>query len=160
MKTVWINEDDENQVMAVCTHVSSSTRWKDAGHRKVFAPEEMRVMTNMRVAALHGDVIAELEHRQNPVQPAPQVPDRVSMARAHIVLKSFKNPASGNPWFDDIMTAIGQLPEPRKTVATIAFDKEATISRKGDLVKSLQPAVGMSDQQRDALFLEAERLAL
>ena len=57
-----------------------------------------------------------------------------------------------------IDAAIAQLPEPKKTVATIAWEYAYTIDRWSETVAFIQQQLQLTDEQVDALFDAAEAI--
>ena len=57
-----------------------------------------------------------------------------------------------------IETAIASLPEPNKTVAQSAWNYGNTINRTSSIVAAIQQMIGLTNEQTDALFLQAEQL--
>jgi hypothetical protein len=54
--------------------------------------------------------------------------------------------------------AIATMPEPERTIASLAWHGDAKLARRGKTVLSLAAALGLSDEQVDALFIAAEAL--
>jgi hypothetical protein len=57
-----------------------------------------------------------------------------------------------------VEAAIAALPEPDRTVATLAWAGDAKLARRGKTVLGLSAALGLSPEQIDALFIAAEAL--
>jgi hypothetical protein len=87
-----------------------------------------------------------------PVAP-PVVPQSVSMAQARIALASIGKLAAVNALLDG-------LPEPQRTPALLAWEYAPTVSRTGNLVTTLGPALGLDDAALDALFMAAGNITL
>lgn len=58
----------------------------------------------------------------------------------------------------DVDAAIASLPEPEKSAAQIEWEYTATVERDSPLISQLGPALGLDDEQLDALFSEAAGL--
>jgi hypothetical protein len=54
--------------------------------------------------------------------------------------------------------AIAALPEPERTVATLAWGGDARLARRGKTVLGLAAALGLSSAQVDQLFIAADAL--
>jgi hypothetical protein len=94
-------------------------------------------LTPEEIAALPGDVL--------------QVPQSVSMRQARLALSAAGKLAA-------VDAAIASLPEPQKTAALIEWEYSAAVRRTQPLVLSLAPALGFTDEQLDALFIQAATL--
>ena len=57
-----------------------------------------------------------------------------------------------------VEAGIAALPEPEKTVATLAWYGDAKLARNGKTVLSLADALGLTSAQIDQLFIAAEAL--
>lgn len=57
-----------------------------------------------------------------------------------------------------IESAISSLPEPNKTVAESAWNYGNTISRTSAIVGAIQQMIGLTNEQTDSLFIQAELL--
>lgn len=85
--------------------------------------------------------------------PATKIPKTVSMAQARIALiKAGK--------FDAVESGIAELDEPAKTVATIAWEYSANVSRNGALIKTLSGEFGFTEKQLDELFIAAAAIKI
>lgn len=84
-------------------------------------------------------------------EPAPQT---VSMAQARIALKM-----AG--LFDAVENKLNNLPDgPPKIAAQTAWEYSPTVSRTGELIKTLGAEIGLDDQALDALFIAAGKIKL
>lgn len=57
-----------------------------------------------------------------------------------------------------IESAIASLPEPNKTVAESAWNYGNTIARTSAIVGAIQQMIGLTNEQTDNLFIQAELL--
>ena len=80
------------------------------------------------------------------VPPSVEVPEAITMRQARIVLHR----AGLLAGIDNI---ISSLPEPMKSEAIIAWEYSAEVHRHNGLVSSLAPALGLTEEQIDAMFL-------
>jgi hypothetical protein len=83
-------------------------------------------------------------------QPTP-VPEQVTMRQARLALSAAGKLAA-------VDAAIASLPEPQKSAAQIEWEYSAAVRRTQPLVLALAPAIGLSDEQLDALFIQAAAL--
>lgn len=87
--------------------------------------------------------------------PAPvveaQIPQQVTtwQLRAAITLAGLK---------PQVETALNQLPEPNKTVGLTAWEYSNTILRYSPTILALQQLVGLTKEQVDNLFIQAEHI--
>ena len=79
------------------------------------------------------------------------VPSSITMRQARLALL-------GVGLLDDVEAAIAALPSPQKEAARIQWEYSQEVQRHHGLVASLAPALGMTEAQTDALFLEAAKL--
>lgn len=79
------------------------------------------------------------------------VPTSITMRQARLQLHAIGKLAA-------VQEAINQLPEPPKTSAQIEWDYAAVVERASPFVALLTPAIGLTDEQMDDLFREAEKL--
>ena len=54
--------------------------------------------------------------------------------------------------------AVAALPEPEKSAAQIEWEYAATVERNSPLISQLGPALGLDEEQLDALFRQAVTL--
>lgn len=85
-----------------------------------------------------------------PQEPAP-VPAAVTMRQARLVLL-------GAGLLDDIDAAINGLPSPQKEAARIEWEYSQEVQRHNGFVSVLAPALGLTAEQTDALFVQAAKL--
>ncbi len=83
--------------------------------------------------------------------PAPRVPASVTMRQARLALFGAGKLAA-------VDTAIDALPEPNRTAARIEWDYSNELQRGNALVAALTPALGLTSEQVDALFIAASAL--
>lgn len=82
------------------------------------------------------------------VPPAPAVPEVVSMRQARIALLAAGHLAA-------VTAAIAAMPGIEGDVARIEWEYAQDVRRDSPLIGALAPAVGLSSEQVDALFLAA-----
>lgn len=87
----------------------------------------------------------------NPQSPAPDVPQVVTMRQARLALL-------GAGLLQQVDQAINVLPEPQQSAARIEWDYSSEVHRDRDFVQQLGQALGLSDEQLDALFIQAAAL--
>lgn len=85
-----------------------------------------------------------------PVLP-PRVPREIPNWRAKVILAQMGLLAT-------VESAIAALPEPDRTVASLAWNGDAKLARRGKTVLGLAAALGLSGDQIDQLFIAAEAL--
>ena len=61
---------------------------------------------------------------------------------------------------DQVQTILSGLAEPQRTIVTAAWYGNARLVRKGSTVLALAPALGLTDAQLDALFIQAAALVV
>ena len=84
--------------------------------------------------------------------PAPQVPDEVERWKAHYVLIQAGRMAA-------VKAAIAAIPDAtQRDIAELLFYQRPTIRRIGGLTQQLQQAAGITDEERDAMFILAASL--
>jgi hypothetical protein len=86
-----------------------------------------------------------------PHPPPPPVPQSVSMRQARLALLSIGKLA-------DVDTAIAAMPSPDKEAAQVEWEYAAEVQRNSALVLGLIPALGLTEQQTDELFIQAATL--
>ena len=83
--------------------------------------------------------------------PAPTVPQSVSMRQARLALL-------GADLLSTVETAIDAQAEPIKSQIRIEWDYATEVARSWPTLLALQPALGMTDEQVDQLFITASQL--
>lgn len=87
-----------------------------------------------------------------PEEAAARVPQVVSMRQARLALL-------GAGLLDDVEAAIAAIPDPiERRAAQIEWEFGQEVNRQHGLVSMLGPALGLSDAQIDALFIQASQL--
>jgi len=81
----------------------------------------------------------------------PRVPREIPNWRAKVILASMG-------LLTAVEAAIAALPEPDRTVASLAWGGDAKLARRGKTVLGLAAALGLSSDQIDQLFIAAEAL--
>lgn len=79
------------------------------------------------------------------------VPSAVTMRQARLALAGAGKLAA-------VESAIAALPEPQKTAAQIEWEYSNEVQRHNGFVSQLAPALGMTEEQLDALFIQAAAL--
>lgn len=85
------------------------------------------------------------------VPPAIPVPASITMRQARLQLHAIGKLSA-------VQEAINQLPEPPRTSAQIEWDYAAVVERASPFVALLTPALGLSDEEMDELFIQAVKL--
>lgn len=93
----------------------------------------------------------EVPYFEQSVEVVPAVPASVTMRQARLALF-----AAGK--LVDVDTSIDTLPEPSRTAARIEWDYSNELQRGNALVAALTPALGLTSEQVDALFIAASAL--
>lgn len=93
---------------------------------------------------------AEVHAHLNPPPAPPSVPRSITMRQARLCLHKHGMLAGVQPVID-------ALPEPDRTAAQIEWDYSSVVERQG-FVLTIAQALGISDEQLDALFIEAAML--
>ena len=86
-----------------------------------------------------------------PAPPVVQVPQSVTMRQARLALLGAGKLAA-------VEVAIEALPSPQKEAAWIEWEYAATVERNSPLIQQLAPALGLTEAEMDALFLQAASL--
>ena len=94
---------------------------------------------------------AEVHAHLNPPLAPPSVPRSITLRQARLCLHKHGMLAGVQP-------AIDALPEPDRTVAQIEWDYSSVVERRQGFVLTIAQALGISDEQLDALFIEAATL--
>lgn len=84
-------------------------------------------------------------------QPPLAVPASVTMRQARLALL-------GAGLLDDVEAAIAALPSPQKEAAKIEWEYSQEVQRHNGFVSALAPALGLTAEQTDALFVQAATL--
>ena len=84
-------------------------------------------------------------------QPPAVVPQVVTMRQARLALL-------GAGLLAQVDAAIDALPEPQKSAARIEWDYSSEVHRNHPFVQQLGHALGLNDEQLDALFTQAATL--
>jgi hypothetical protein len=87
-------------------------------------------------------------------EPAPQpvvVPQSITPRQARLALL-------GAGLLETVQAAFAEIPEPQRTAAQIEWDYALTIERGSPLVAQMAAALGMTDEQVDALFVAGAQL--
>ena len=92
----------------------------------------------------------EVDAHLNPPLAPPSVPRSITMRQARLCLHKHGMLAGVQP-------AIDALPEPDRTAAQIEWEYSSVVERQG-FVLTIAQALGISDEQLDALFIEAATL--
>lgn len=99
-----------------------------------------------------GWLYADGEYSAPPVvEPEKVVPASITMRQARLQLHAIGKLSA-------VQAAINQLPEPPKTSAQIEWDYAAVVERASPFVALLTPALGLSDEEMDELFIQASKL--
>lgn len=122
----------------------------DAAFATAIAPQfDQVVEIGEGVSAGPGDTYAGGDFVKPP--PSVEVPASVTMRQARLAL-------FGAGKLADVDTAIDALPEPQRTAARIEWDYSNELQRSNPLVAALTPALGLTSEQVDALFIAASAL--
>lgn len=81
----------------------------------------------------------------------PQIPQVVTMRQARLALL-------GAGLLAQVDAAINALPEPQRSAARIEWDYSSEVHRSRAFVQQLGSALGLTDEQLDALFTQAATL--
>lgn len=81
----------------------------------------------------------------------PPVPQSVTMRQARLALL-------GAGLLDDVEAAIAALPSPQKEAARIEWEYSQEVQRHNGFVSVLAPALGLTDEQLDDLFVQGAKL--
>lgn len=79
------------------------------------------------------------------------VPDAVTMRQARLALL-------GAGKLSQVSAALSAMPEPQRSAAQITWEYSAEVRRSDPLIAALAPALGMTAEQIDALFVAAAAL--
>lgn len=102
---------------------------------------------------LGSDPAATLQALVHGIQPPlpPRIPREIPNWRAKAIL-------AGMGLLDPIHAALAALPEPERSVASLAWHGDAKLARHGKTVLGLAAGLGLTSEQIDALFIAAEAL--
>lgn len=105
------------------------------------------------IEATHGGIgwLWDGETLTAPPAPPVPIPQQVTMRQARLALL-------GAGLLAGVDAAIDSLPEPDRTAAKIDWEYAAVVQRDSGLVPAMGAALGMTEAQIDALFVEAARL--
>lgn len=81
----------------------------------------------------------------------PVVPHSVTMRQARLALLQAR-------LLDDVAPIIEAMPSPQKEAARIEWEYSQTVERNRELVAFLAPALGLTPEQTDQLFITAAKL--
>lgn len=94
---------------------------------------------------------ARMDEHEAALNPPPAVPAAVTMRQARLALL-------GAGLLDDVEAAINGLPSPQKEAARIEWEYSQEVQRHNGFVSVLGPALGLTEAQTDALFIQAATL--
>ena len=123
------------------------------GSGQVFAYESDKERTIWGSPELVKMTQEEIDAHLNPSHHTlpPSVPASITMRQARLCLHKHGMLAGVQP-------AIDALPEPDRTAAQIEWDYSAAVERERGFVLVIAQALGITDEQLDALFIEAATL--
>lgn len=128
--------------------------WARESRYPADVPEFFGTCPNESDAAVPG-VLAVLSQQDWEVMRADEmrarVPQSITMRQCRLQLLAIGKLA-------DVDAAIAALPEPAKSAAQIEWEYAATVERDSPLISQLGPALGLDDEQLDALFRQAVTL--
>lgn len=116
-------------------------------------PDEPEAFAERVLQCLGSNPATALQDLVNGTQPElpPRIPREIPNWRAKVIL-------AGMGLLDTIHAAIEAMPEPDRTVASLAWNGDAKLARRGKTVLGLAASLGLSEEQLDALFIAAEAL--
>lgn len=123
---------------------------KTDNSRIEFLTEEERSDHLLEIADLY---TLETIEEADPIPQVYKQPKEVALWRIRAILR-----AMGLE--DPIQQAILQLPEPNKTVANVAWEYAYTIDRWSNTVEFIKGVLGLTEEQVDNIFLQAEALTI
>ena len=120
--------------------------------------EDGSVTTDVRTIKRFGYALedfpdAPVAPYEPPTELPVSVPASIKAWQAKAVLKM-------NGLFEAAEAAIAALPEPQKTVVESAWINQADFARTSETVTSLATALGITAEQMDAMFIQAEELVV
>jgi hypothetical protein len=95
---------------------------------------------------------ALIDRRELPAPP-PRVPREIANWRAKAVLSAMGKLAA-------VEAAIQSMPEPERTIVSLAWSGDAKLARKGKTVTGMAAVLGLSDDAVDELFIAADQIAI
>lgn len=116
--------------------------------------ESLDFMPNL-VDANIGGAIGDMYDGQTftPPPPVVEVPEVVTMAQARKAL------IISGVWIDDVDAAIASIADPtQKALARTDWEYSTTVRRDSDLIASLAPALYLTNDQIDTMFILAATL--
>lgn len=93
----------------------------------------------------------DVPYVEQSVDVVPAVPASVTMRQARLALH-------GAGLYASVDAAIDAMPEPTRTVARIEWEYSNDLIRTNPLVAALAPALGLTSEQVDGLFIAASAL--
>lgn len=115
--------------------------------------DSLDFMPNLIDASIGGSIGDSIINGVAVTKPAPPpvVPEQVTMRQARLALL-------GAGLLASVDTAINSLPSPMQEEARIEWDYSSTVERHRSLVQALGGAMGLTEAQLDALFIQATTL--
>lgn len=87
------------------------------------------------------------------------VPEQVELFRARYVMAQTPNPQGAGSLLDAVLAAIAAIPDAaERTLATEGINRANALTRRGRLVTTIAPTLGLDDAALDGLFREANAL--
>lgn len=131
----WWPEEDQSPALSERQRYGAETLTPDPARHVVVVTREVLAWSAEEIAA-------DIKSR---------VPQSVTMRQARLALL-------GAGLLDDVEAAIAALPSPQKEAARIEWEYSQEVQRHNGFVSVLAPALGMTDEQTDALFVAAAAL--
>lgn len=122
-------------------NIESGIKYDDAGVRAQYPNQSLLSFTESYLLTL--GYVWEPE--------PPIVPAAITMRQARLVLL-------GTGLLASVDTAINSLPEPQKSAAKITWEYSTEVQRQNGLVSQLGPALGLTESQIDAMFIQGAAL--
>lgn len=115
--------------------------------------------TGTEVAQWVGASWVVLPAYPQPPEPAPVIPSSITprQARLALVMQPATDGTSAH-LLDQAEAFLAALPEPDRTVAQISWEYATAIQRTDPLIAQVKSALAMTDDQVDAMFVEAAAL--
>lgn len=120
---------------------------RDASVAALTVAQDALAVSEAKVASLQ----AQIDAYTPPVVVAPMVPGSVTMRQARLALL-------GADLLGLVDAAIAALPSPQKEAAQIEWQYASTVERNSGLLPAMGAALGLTDEQLDALFETAKTL--